>query len=170
VSEAGRPPRPVGLSLMVLMCLALYVALPLLGVLYPVLLARWVRPAGGESGAELGGWGVLQVIFSLVFSVALALAWLGRPPRIRWVVAGLALTQAALVVVNGLVVLSQPPGWDSMADLQRDAQAVLIPGAVGLGLFVSWYVNRAPAVAFFAGQPTVYIHDEGDAVDGNGAV
>ncbi len=154
-----RPRRPWGLSLMLLMCFALYVALPLLGILFPWFVALRYRPPGGDSGAEVGGWGVLQVAVSVVFAVALALAWFRRPPQIRWAVAGLALAQAALVIARALWLLGQPPPMDSMAEMDRNAQPFLVVSALALGLFVSWYVNRAPAVAFFSGAPIAYVDD-----------
>ena len=156
MENAGRPTRPLGLTLMLIACFALYVLLPLVSVLFPWFVALQVRPADGDSGARLGGGGVAQIIYSLVFAAVLLLAWRGRPARIRWAVAGLALLQAAVVLVNGVVVLSQPPPLDSMGELQRNAQPLLMVSALTLGLFVSWYVNRAPAVAFFTGRPLVY--------------
>ncbi|MCZ7547090.1 MAG: hypothetical protein M5R40_27800 [Anaerolineae bacterium] len=159
MTETKPPRRPLGLSLMLVMCFALYVVLPLLSVLYPWVLALVYRPAGGDSGADIGGWGLLQVVYSLVFGVVLVLAWLGRPARIRWAVAGLALIQAALVLGRGFWLQSQPPPLDSMAELERATQPLLMVSAAALGLFVSWYVNRAPAVAFFTGAPIDYVED-----------
>lgn len=158
----SRPARPLGLSLMLVTCFVIYVVGPLLALLYPVLLARLLRPEGGDSGADLGALGASQVGFSLVFAVVSVLAWRGRPPQIRWALAGLALLQAAVVIGYGLWLLRQPGPFDSMDELQRRVQPYLMIGASALGLFVAWYVNRAPAVAFFTGRPVAYIEDEAD--------
>ncbi len=162
--------RPLGLSLIIVVCMLLYVALPLMGVLYPWMIENRFRfglvqrPEGLEApietGSELSGAGSAQIVFSLVFAVVLVLAWRGRPAWVRWTVAGLALLQAAWLVVSGLQILTGPPPATVVEEAVRGAQPAAMAGAVLFGLFVSWYFNRAPAVAFFTGEPIQYIEDD----------
>jgi hypothetical protein len=165
-----RRARPVGLTLVLLMCFLLYTALPLLSVLYPLLIVQRFEADGGIAGAEFTGGQTVQTVLSAVFGVVLVLAWLGRPRWIRWALLAMLVLQAALVLVNGFIILSQPPGWDAMSDLQRSLQPVFMPSAVLLALGIGWYINRAPAVAFFTGKPIEYIEDtEADDADGAAA-
>ncbi len=156
-----RPRRPFGLSLMMVLCFVSYVAVPMLYVFYPMALAESLRPEGGAAGADLPSTGWLQIGFSLAFTVALVLAWRGRAHQMRWVVAGLALLYAAAVVINGIQILNTPLAsvWNSAEQFIRDSQPTVMTAAVLMALFVSWYFNRAPAVAFFTGKPVVYIED-----------
>ncbi|MBN1286728.1 MAG: hypothetical protein JXB47_15120 [Anaerolineae bacterium] len=167
----ARPRRPYGLSLMIIACTLVYVVLPLVGVLYPLVLALVLDTefqqdatvgAGqdyGSAGARLGGAGALQIVFSLVFAVVMVIAWRGRRRWVRWAVVGLVFFQAAAVLVNGVQILNSAP-TNSAEQLTKDAQPVMMVGASLLALFVSWYFSRAPAVAFFTGEPVKYIEEE----------
>lgn len=156
---------------MIIACVAIYVVLPLVATLYPLVLARVLNVefraeamAGtgenlGSVGARLSGAGALQLIFSLVFAIVMVFAWRGRPPWIRWMVAGLVLFQAIVVLVHGIQILNTPP-TNSAEQVTRSVQPVMMVGAVLLALFVSWYFNRAPAVAFFTGKPVAYLEED----------
>jgi hypothetical protein len=153
--------RPLGLTLMIAVCAMFYIALPLLVTFYPLMMAHTLDEVFGDAGTDLPWGSAAQVIFSVVFAVVLVLAWRGRPPWVRFAIAALALIQAGVVVVNGLIILSDrtplESGWVSIEDVRRDIQIPTMLGAVALALFVTWYFNRAPAVAFFTGRSIRYI-------------
>jgi hypothetical protein len=153
--------RPLGLTLMIAVCAMFYVVLPLLVTFYPVVMAHTLDEVFGDAGADLPWGSAAQVVFSVVFAVVLVLAWRGSPSWVRFAIAALALIQAGVVIINGLIILGDrtplESGWVSIEEVRRDIQAPTMLGAVALALFVTWYFNRAPAVAFFTGRPIRYI-------------
>lgn len=171
INETTRPGRPLGVSLAIVVSLILYTILPLLqvGFLWIVqertAAIRLPLPEGGESevplavGGSLGGLDVgvlwLQVTLAIVFLVICVMAWLGRPPAIRWImtaaVVGLTLTTGAITIAQVSEQLDLRFGLDSAAAIgQSLAWGRFVAGAL-VALYVVWYLNRAPARAFYRG-------------------
>lgn len=166
-----KPPRTLGISLAILASVMLFTILPLLQV--AILLALRARlgemslalPNGGESGApfavgsEYEGiadaslW--IQVVFGVVFLGIAALAWRGRPARIRFALVGAVILLTAFTIVTSAAPLMTSPDPSAGLDSGAALRDVLLSGrlimSVLVAFYVVWYLNRAPARAFYRG-------------------
>ncbi len=101
----------------------------------------WTK-AGGIAGA--------LIIVSSVF------AWLGKPPSMRWVF-------QVLVLISGLLLIgeilyraygdSSSPFGNSADNIASDTAQCLVPTYIGTLVYVLWFMNRAPARAFYTQTP-----------------
>lgn len=178
-----KPPRTFGLSLAILTSTLLFSILPLLQIIVPLLIqyrisSANVAPQGDEPGVTPFAVGsqytgitdfalFAQIGLSVLFLAVAWLAWRGRPAWSRWLMMGAVLGLVALTAAGALL---QPApslatgGIDSGQQLQRSLVwgQVIVAGFVAL--YVLWYMNRAPARAFYRGY---YLrHDEAVAASG----
>lgn len=158
--KATRPPtkpspaaryRPLGLSLAILATAAGYGLIPLL----PVLLVLWTQLTGREIGLEMANtplnW--LGVILGALTLVACVLAWIGWPYGIRRALLALVWLSTALLLYRVVGALATPPAaiGEIGGSLSGTATILLCQGPilVFVPLYVTWYLNRAPARAFY---------------------
>lgn len=162
-----RPPRPFGVTLAILSSLLLFTILPLMEVgIILIVRQRFLNVQLVDDGIQpiaMGGdfLGVspllvtLQAVLAFSFLVIAILAWRGRPSSIRFglVVAIIVVTliRFATLLIPGLLSGNLNQGIDSGASIWE---------AVGIGqfltglpvlIYVMWYMNRAPARAFYRG-------------------
>jgi hypothetical protein len=173
-SENRRPGRPLGLSLAILASALLFSVLPLMQVGFA--LSVQARFAGlgeaefnfpGEqtrepiaSGVSMDGVDTVALLVqggvSLLFLMIAVLAWIGRPGWIRYILLGSVLILAGLSLVVLLVQLRTPPSLDggltSADDLGRNLRWTELAFTILIPLYVAWYLNRAPARAFYRGR------------------
>jgi hypothetical protein len=158
-----RPARTLGLSLAILVSIMWFSVLPMMQA-GAILLVEW-RLREAEQGLSLGDdlpafayggefrgvsdavlW--FQAVTGGVFLVIGAAAWRGRPSSIRRIM-------AAAVVILTAVTLNQPAtiyeGIDSGGSLSTSLLNVRLIMTVIIPLYVLWYMNRAPARAFYRG-------------------
>jgi hypothetical protein len=163
-----KPPRPFGVTLAIVLSVVLYTVLPLLQVL--LLLSIRSRFSGAAvpgmsgdgalaAGANFVGLDdaglVLQVVFGLMLLVLALLAWRGQPRAGRWLfigaVVGLAAWSGGAALLNILRPADVSAGLDSGRDVERGLLLVRTAFSVLVALYVVWYLNRAPARAFYRG-------------------
>lgn len=144
-----RPTRPLGLTIAILSTAFGYGILPL----SPFLLVVWASATQRGIGTELFGgppsWA--QIAFSAAILITAVLAWVGRPPWSRWLLLALVWLQTMLLVIRFIAALTTPPtlfgvGGNISGNGLWVCQAPLI---VLIPLYVTWYLNRAPARAFY---------------------
>lgn len=168
-----RPGRPLGLSLAILLCVMLYSVLPfaLLGLDFmiqsrfqqfddmtiPMPDGEELRAIAAGSDAELVNTRrlVIEAGLGLGFLVIAVFAWRGRPRWMRLLLMAFVLFFAAFNAYAIFMALTRIPSLDegiTSADglvnsflIGRLVITVLIP------VYVVWYLNRAPARAFYRG-------------------
>ncbi len=163
-----KPPRPFGVTLAIALSIILYTVLPLLQVLLVLgIRSRFAAaPVPGTSGDGAFAAGanfvglddaglLLQVVFGVMLFVLAILAWRGRPRAARWLfigaVVGLAAWTGGAALVNVLRPVEISAGLDSGRDLERGLLMARTAFSLLVALYVVWYLNRAPARAFYRG-------------------
>jgi hypothetical protein len=153
--------RPLGLSLAIIGTALLYGVVPLLWALPSFTL--WLRSMqtgrnsalDGIAGAAFQGGeiGTLTVILGVAILIATPFAWIGRPPRTRWLLIGLVWISTLLQLARiwGALSLNTGDGFAG-GSLDQAIASVLtcqLPLIIVMPLYVTWYLNRAPARKFY---------------------
>jgi len=162
--QTQKPGRPLGVSLAVLLSIVWYSMLPLLVIAWVLLVERRVSQIGGETGAAFSGGNfrggitnadlILQCVVALAFLVVAVLTWRGRPKSIRWVMMAAVLLMGGYTALVRFVSLlsnrSNLEGGSLDAVFNAAANSYVLIGLL-IPLYVIWYLNRAPARAFYRG-------------------
>ena len=178
-----KPPRTLGISLAILLSVFLFTVLPLLQLAVLLIIQYRVQSiqigrtldVSGDPIAVGGSFGglsnellIIQVILGLIFLVIAVFAWRGRPESVRYLmIIGVSLL-TVLYVWDLIASLLTPPtpsmGLDSGAEITRALLCAHLFANLLVPLYVIWYLNRAPARAFFHGA---YLDDPREDVDGS---
>jgi hypothetical protein len=148
--------RPLGLTIAITAIAALYGALPLLEVYFLHRLSVTADEAYLMGGVEISSWTWLEGLFGGVVLIICLLAWWGRPPWIRFVLIAAILLPTALNMVRIAEALTNPvdPIFGGQTqEAIRDFLTCQLPGFVVVPLYATWYLNRAPARAFYRRVP-----------------
>jgi hypothetical protein len=149
--------RPLGLTIAILATALGYGIVPLL----PIMLVIWTQLTGRSIGADLvnspGNWiGMALGVLTLIVSV---LAWIGRPYGVRLALLVLVWITTAFTLFRLLQSLGAPPDMlgevgEIGGSLSGAGTALLCQGPILIfvPLYVTWYLNRAPARAFYRRQ------------------
>lgn len=174
---SNRAMRPLGLSLAIVLTVLLFSIFPLLQISVNWLIQDRINqlnsaevdfvPNDDESGVTplaVGGnfnaiapWQlVAQGALSLFFLIVAVFAWRGRPPWIRYLLFGSILL---LTAFSGAILLSQmltprtlEDGVTSADVFFSQARCVQSFFTIIVPLYAVWYMNRAPARAFYQSQ------------------
>lgn len=172
-----RAVRPLGLSLAIILTVLLFSAFPLMQIGVNWFIQGRIAqineteldfvPDDAQSGERplaVGGnfntiaiWQVVaQGAVSLFFLVAAVMAWRGRPSWSRYLLFGAILFSTAF---SGLVILSDmltprtlESGVTSADVFFSQARCVQLFFTILVPLYAVWYMNRAPARAFYDNQ------------------
>jgi hypothetical protein len=143
--------RPLGISIAILATVVMYGVYPLLFV-YPAVWSFFTRRDAGIDFVG-GTWGTVGIIFAVVIFFSSILAWIGRPAGVRWRYIMLVWFAAGVQFAKQIPALNPPqPDFPSVGtDLQLPPSYVVCLGIVNflVPLYVTWYLNRAPARAFY---------------------
>jgi len=145
--------RPPGVTLALLAVAVLYGVRPLLEAALFHRLEATADEALIPGGIEVSVWTGIEGIAGAVIILLCVLAWLGRPARIRWalIVAMLALTAINLFrIIQAWAAPDDPVFGGQIQSALRNVLLCQLPLMVLVPLYVVWYLNRAPARAFFA--------------------
>ncbi len=151
-----RAPRPLGLTLALVAMAALYGVVPLLEVYFLKRLDATADEAYLLGGVTITAWTWLQGAFGALVLVVCALAWWGRPPQIRFVLMALLLVLTAITlyrVVEAARTPADPIFGGQAQSALRGYLRCQLPGLIVVPLYVLWYLNRAPARAFYRRRP-----------------
>ncbi|NDJ76407.1 MAG: hypothetical protein GYB65_09120 [Chloroflexi bacterium] len=153
VPLADRVYRPLGVTLALVATGVLYGILPLLEVYLLQELEATAGEAYIQGGVSISTWKVLQALYGGVVLMICIWAWWGRPPWVRFVLIGAILLPT---LFNLWRVID---AWTSEIDPVFGGQAqeasrtfllnCYLPGIILVPLYVVWYLNRAPARAFY---------------------
>lgn len=144
-----RPRRPVGLTIALLACAVLY------GI-YPLLEAGLFLSVNIRTGSNITAEMILTLVTGIIFTLLVILAWRGRPPAIRAVLIG-AVVIVALINLAFLFGNAAAQASSLELDAGQQIAETLRPGTllaqILIPLYVIWYLNRAPARAYYAAKP-----------------
>ncbi len=147
--------RPLGLSLAILSTGILYGMMPLLPVVFVLIL----RGSGHDLGADVvspttwitAGLAVLVLIVAVV-------AWLSHSPRSRWLLLGVVWIATAFYLIQIVQSLTPSPQsgtpevGGSLSGANTSVLLCQVPLLILVPLYITWYLNRAPARAFYQSQ------------------
>ncbi len=155
-SGTERVRRPPGLTLALLATAALYGVLPLLEAYFLYRLDATAEEAFLLGGVTITAWTWIQAGYGALILVVCALAWWGRPPQIRFVLSALLLVLTAITfyrVAETWFTPTDPIFGGQVQTTWRGFLRCQLPGLVLVPLYVMWYLNRAPARAFYRRVP-----------------
>jgi hypothetical protein len=165
-----KPGRPLGLTLAILLSVMLYAVMPLVLLGYRLIvqdrLSRVDTPVvfEGEEYRALASGGsfqvtaneiVVQAVAIFIFLVIAYLAWRGGRSWIRTLFTSTVLLYGGLTAIFTLRDLLTPStidqGTTSLDSLIAQGLCTVLVTTVLVPMYVLWYVNRAPARAFYRG-------------------
>lgn len=172
----ARPPRPFGLSLAIILTVTMFSVLPLLQIGVNWYIQQRIAQIneaevdflpdddqGGVQPLAVGGSYesvsttqiLLQGALSLFFLVVAIMAWRGRPPWVRFLLFGgiviLTLFSGTLLILEMLKPASIEAGITSADVFFTQARCIQLFFTIVVPLYSVWYMNRAPARAFYRG-------------------
>ncbi len=163
-----KPPRTFGISLAIVLSVFLFSVIPFLQIAVLGLIQYRTSGIGlidgGTDtpiavGASFGGVSneflIVQALFGAVFLVIAFFAWRGRPSSIRAILIVSVLLLTGFYVWDSVTAIFTPPdpqdGLDAGGPIRTVLHLLRLAGNLLVPLYVLWYLNRAPARAFFRG-------------------
>lgn len=167
-----KPGRPFGVSLAILASVLLFSLIPLLQTGMVLLVEAHFRnldntitlPSGevleGFSGGDFrGGISderlILNIATAVIFLFVAALAWRGKPPYMRYVmlvsVTLLTAISLGLTIIPSLLNQNTATSGGSLDALVTPLLCLQLALHILIPVYVVWYLNRAPARAFYRG-------------------
>ena len=173
-----KPQRTFGLSLAIGLTVLLFTCAPLTQFTFVSMLDQRLQPtydanapfaAGGDVRAVDRTRLYAQTAAGVLFLGIAALAWRGKPARIRYVMIGAVLALTTFNAALALGTLNTPQtartGIDSGDALNRTLLLTQLCFTVVIPLYAVWYMSRAPARAFYRGY---YLTRPEDSQSGDG--
>ncbi|MBO9308972.1 MAG: hypothetical protein J7551_04215 [Chloroflexi bacterium] len=150
MSEGRRRYRPLGLMIAIAATAVGYGLLPM----FPLILMAWSAATQRLAGIDFigGRFGWLAVILGAITLIASAAAWIGRPRGVRLFLIGMVWIQALFNGLRLIVGLGSAPNLPEVGGNLTNATALLtcqVPLLTLVPLYVTWYLNRAPARQFY---------------------
>ncbi|GAB4548218.1 MAG: hypothetical protein OHK0023_10890 [Anaerolineae bacterium] len=143
--------RPIGLSLAILGTAVAFGLFPLL----PACLLIYTTVTGRQIGVELiGGIGWVSIAFGVITVIACFMAWRGRPRGVRLFLLIIIWSQTIFFAARFISGLNTPPDADLVSGVGGNLSFLplllcQLPLVMAVPLYVTWYLNRAPARAFY---------------------
>jgi hypothetical protein len=127
---------------------------------------------GAFSGVNITGFSdvnlLVQAIMGLVFLLISILAWRGRPASMRFVLVAAVIGLTLIAIMMNVVptLLTRPDiqggGIDSSVEVARSLALGQLCFLTLIPSYVIWYMNRAPARAFYRGY---YLVPTGETIE-----
>lgn len=175
MTAENRPPRTFGISIAIIVSVMFFTIFPLVQLLILTLIQYRIGQielapsvsgtentaiaVGGSFGTLTSEYILLQAICGIVFFVIAIFAWRGRPKSVRYLFMLGVVALSIFYAWDSLAVFFSPlsamEGIDSGAEVRRILQLGRLFANLIVPLYVLWYMNRAPARAFFRGSYAV---------------
>ncbi|PJF36639.1 MAG: hypothetical protein CUN49_04390 [Candidatus Thermofonsia Clade 1 bacterium] len=150
MSQQQRRYRPLGLMIAIAATAVGYGLLPM----FPLLLVAWSNLTQRLVGIDFigGTLGWLAVGLGALTLVASVGAWIGRPRGVRLFLLGMVWLQTFFGAARWIASLSGAPSLPEVSGTFSNAAPWLlcqVPLLTLVPLYVTWYLNRAPARQFY---------------------
>jgi hypothetical protein len=147
--------RPLGLTIGILAAFVLF------GFWQIIKFYIAYRLNAGQGNFIVGGfpydtWTKAGGIAGVLIMTCAIFAWMGKPSFMRWGFQILVLVSGFLLIGESFYRLYGPTdivGMGSLNDVASDTAKCLIPTQLGTLIYVLWFMNRAPARAFYTQTP-----------------
>ncbi len=175
-----KPHRPLGLTLAIVVGIMFYSVIPLLFTVQLLTVeahmasmeTEWIVGEGETveqiaSGGNLTGGitrfdMIVQSVVAVIFLVVAFLAWRGKPRMMRHLfVVVVIITSAVTLFVTIFPTSTGGLSGGSLDSLTRLLNPTVLVFNILMPLYVVWYLNRAPARAFYRGY---YLPEELEAI------
>ncbi|MDX1991520.1 MAG: hypothetical protein SF029_03985 [bacterium] len=173
-ANISKPGRPLGVTLAIFVSILLFSVVPLLRVGQILLLQQHFQRisqttmpfdqqepteplfSGGRfTGTFQNDRLIFQAVVGVAFFVIAVMAWVGKPPFMRYVLMITVLCLSFLTIALTLIPSAQQEaegiGGGSLDGLVRLLSSGQVVTTVLVALYVVWYLNRGPARAFYRG-------------------
>lgn len=169
INPNTKPKRPFGVTLAIILCVLFFAIIPSMTVFTRLLVEQhvstnntFILPDGREttimSGGSNNNSGInrttlyQQIVISLLIIILGFFAWRGKPTWIRFVFMAIVLIISAILIYQNIILFRttglQGGTGQSLISFLRDSNTIFLSL---LPLYVIWYLNRAPARAFYRG-------------------
>ncbi|MCS6872061.1 MAG: hypothetical protein NZ571_11450 [Anaerolineae bacterium] len=150
MSETTRRYRPLGLMIAIAATAVGYGLLPM----FPLILTMWTSLTRRLEGIDFigGSIGWLGVSLGAITLIASVAAWIGKPRGVRLFLIGMVWIQVVFNVARLIASLSSAPTLSEIGGTFTSPTAALlcqVPLLSLVPLYVTWYMNRAPARQFY---------------------
>lgn len=150
MSEEMRRYRPLGLMIAIAAAAVGYGLLPM----FPLILMLWANLTQRLVGIDFigGSVGWLSVGLGAITLIACIGAWIGRPRGVRLFLVGMLWIQVVFSAARLIAHLSSTPTLPEVGGTFTSTATQLIcqaPLLTLVPLYVTWYLNRAPARQFY---------------------
>ena len=158
-----KPPRTIGISLAILLSVLFFSLFPFIQTGYNLILQDRIRQSQVIVGSnfnltssidEISQYSriglVIEIIPPIIFFVLCFLTWVGKPSYIRhlfWI----AVVSWVVGMWVRLYAVKEEPAFFVSSGFIHTIQIIYAIFSSIVGLYVVWYINRAPARAFFRG-------------------
>jgi hypothetical protein len=177
-----KPGRPFGVILAILLCIVFFSIIPGAMVTSRVLIEQHVTrsqmimlpdgtlteiTSGVDDDSVLGNRALqIQLIISVGFLVLSVFAWRGKPAWMRYVFMFTVLAIAGILLYQNFILFRQQThsGGTGEAFFQFLQNANIL-ALVLVPLYVIWYLNRAPARAFYLQEEIATLNTEPTQAD-----
>ncbi len=148
--------RPLGLTLAIIATAIWYGGMPLFSLYFLQRVGAAAEETFIAGGVGISIWDYMNALLGGIILIICILAWGGRPSWIRFVlIVSIVLPtlvnlyriyEVLTATANPLTSGSADEVWDNILRCQ-------VPGMILIPLYVTWYLNRAPARAFYQRIP-----------------
>lgn len=163
MTHSKTPPRTIGISLAILLVVVFFSLFPFIQTGYKLILQDRIRqsqvivgsnfhlttPIDEISQSSLIGL-VSEIIPPIVFFILCFLTWLGKPSYIRHIF-WIAVVSWVVGMWVRLYAVKEDEALFASNGFIHTIQIIYAIFSSIVGLYVVWYINRAPARAFFRG-------------------
>jgi uncharacterized membrane protein len=167
-----KPGRPFGVTLAIIVTVVFFSLIPLIAVGMRFAIETYISQGSSGANGVLGSNSadaltdadtIIQMAISIGFLIVAFFAWRGRPRFMRFVLMLSTLAISAILLYQSFQSFQsnrlEGGSADAFIQFLRQGEIFLL---VAIPLYVTWYLNRAPARAFYRGY---YLQEDLDAMD-----
>jgi hypothetical protein len=162
VPKTERVRRPLGLTIAIVATAIWYGLLPLLMLYFMRRVGATAEEAFVPGGIDISTWDWLEGLFGGIMLLFCLLAWLGRPAWSRFLLmAGMLLLTVVFLyrIYQAATTSVDPIFGGQVQSAMRNLLLCQLPAMIIVPLYVIWYLNRAPARAFYRRVPLAQLHE-----------
>ena len=148
--------RPLGVTIAIVGAAVFFGLRPLGEVYFLWRLDATAEEAYISGGVGIDAWTWFEGVWGALVLVICVLSWWGRPSWIRHVLIGslfLPLVLTLYRVIEAMRAVEDPIFGGQLQETVRNYLQCQGPVLVLVALYVTWYLNRAPARAFYRRVP-----------------